>query len=361
LGHPSSNPSRCSLIEPLEPRFLCATYGLEQLASLTNFHSYPQAAAKLYLDFDGDFTKKWGDKRPRETPAYSEDADTTTFTDEEITSILAISRRVAEKFSPFNLDVTTDDPGNLANKKTFRVVVGGDGAWFNGRRPSPAIGVSYVGGFTNGAPNTGWVFSEQTSDDLNETADTIAHEAGHGFGLNHQREKQKGRRLNEYYDGTSERAPIMGDGDHADRSLWWKTNKKSPQFSPDKIVDELAILAGKRNGFGYRVDDFGDRPATAGAISGTLAAGVIENTSDADWFSFTSAGGAVSFNARPSADAGMLDVSLAVFDASGNLLVSAATPSLDETLALDNLAAGTYYLVVSSAGSYGDVGQYSLS
>src|SRR5204862_150033 len=45
---------------------------------------------------------------------------------------------------------------------------------------------------------------------------------------------------------------------------------------------------------------------------------------------------------------------------SGNLLTSAETASLGETVSA-NLAAGTYYLVVKSHGLYGDVGTYTIS
>jgi hypothetical protein len=56
----------------------------------------------------------------------------------------------------------------------------------------------------------------------------------------------------------------------------------------------------------------------------------------------------------------MLDVSLAVMDSSGNPLAFVATASLDESITIEGLLAGTYYLVVGSAGGYGDVGQYSV-
>ena len=56
----------------------------------------------------------------------------------------------------------------------------------------------------------------------------------------------------------------------------------------------------------------------------------------------------------------MLDLKLELRDAAGNLLTSADTSSLGETLST-NLTAGTYYLLVASHGGYGDVGQYTLT
>ena len=56
----------------------------------------------------------------------------------------------------------------------------------------------------------------------------------------------------------------------------------------------------------------------------------------------------------------MLDGSLQLLDSTGNVLGSAATPSLSESLAMD-LGPGSYALQVLSAGNYGDIGQYTLS
>src|SRR5688572_5272490 len=86
------------------------------LSSLPALSSRPLAAAKLHLDFDGDVTTSWGAYAPGTTPAYDQDGDATTFSDGEMTSIRDIWARVAEKYSPFNLDVTTVDTGNLTNK-----------------------------------------------------------------------------------------------------------------------------------------------------------------------------------------------------------------------------------------------------
>jgi hypothetical protein len=56
----------------------------------------------------------------------------------------------------------------------------------------------------------------------------------------------------------------------------------------------------------------------------------------------------------------MLDLSMNLYDAAGVLVASSATSSLGEYL-LVPLNAGTYRLGITSAGNYGDVGQYFLS
>jgi hypothetical protein len=259
--------------------------------------------------------------------------------------------------------VTTEDPGDRANRQTFCVVVGGDGRWFSGRRRGGESGVAYLGSFRNRGPNVAWVFPAQMPWNLKWVADGIAHEAGHGFGLRHQRSKFGQRRLEEYFRGFGGRSPIMGGSNLSDeRGVWWRTIRGSPQYSPDPVRDELETLAGSRNGFGYRPDDHGASPDTAGTIRPlTGAGGVIETTGDEDWFAFTSAGGAQSFEVRPSPDGGMLDATAAIVDAGGRVVAEAAnTDALAATVTAPSLPSGTYYLVVGSAKAYGDVGQYTV-
>src|SRR5205814_9975265 len=119
-------------------------------------HSNSSATAKLYLDFRGSSDPTWGSYNPGATPAYSQDADTSTFTDSEIASMREIWARVSEKYSPFNIDVTTQNSGNLTDKVTQKVVFGGAGAWLG----ASAGGVSYVGAFYNSAPNVSFVFTD---------------------------------------------------------------------------------------------------------------------------------------------------------------------------------------------------------
>jgi predicted phage tail protein len=56
----------------------------------------------------------------------------------------------------------------------------------------------------------------------------------------------------------------------------------------------------------------------------------------------------------------MLDLKLDLYDASGAKVLSVDTASLGESIEM-TLDGGAYRLVISSAGGYGDVGQYSIS
>ena len=69
---------------------------------------------KLYLDFDGHFEAQWGSYSNVTTPVFDRDGDPTTFSDAELESIYDIWSRVVEDFAPFNIDVTTVEPPELA-------------------------------------------------------------------------------------------------------------------------------------------------------------------------------------------------------------------------------------------------------
>jgi hypothetical protein len=88
----------------------------------------------------------------------------------------------------------------------MKIVIGGDNSWDNSG-PAEA-GVAFGGGFyTSVEPNVGFIFSNlfyQGNPDA--TADGIAHEAGHGFGLVHQSTYDSNGNLVYPY------APSPGDG-----------------------------------------------------------------------------------------------------------------------------------------------------
>jgi hypothetical protein len=328
------------------------------LAAVPALSSNPSAAAKLFLDFDGDTSARWGEYTPGTTPAYGQDADFTSFSAAEASAIQEIWSRLAEKFSPFNIDVTTVDPGNLTNHQTARVVFGGAGSWLG----TSAGGVAYVGGFNNSAPNTSWVFTQNLGNGYAPyAAEAAAHESGHLFGLEHQAQWSGSTLVSEYSPGTSTTAPIMGSSYSSPRGLWWKG---TPSTSPTYSQDDMAIIAGPANRFGYRADDFGGSIGAAAplALSNNAfrTSGVVERTTDWDFFKFETGAGNVSFDAATIGAGATLDLQLGLFDGAGTQLALASTASLGEKLST-SVAAGTYYLGVASRGNYGDVGQYTLS
>jgi hypothetical protein len=164
---------------------------LPQPLSQTFFlHSNPGAEKVIYLDFDSHFTQNtlWNDPDPESdedveigtifTPPYSID-DVGSFSAQELFNIQEMWARVAEDFAPFDVDVTTEDPGETFNG--IRAAVGGSNDdWLD----QDVGGIAYILSFGSDTPV--FVFDEQTGNgDPKATAEAISHEVGHSLGLFH--------------------------------------------------------------------------------------------------------------------------------------------------------------------------------
>jgi len=319
--------------------------------------SLPGSFQTLYLDFDGHTDASWGSYSNIVTPPYSSDADTSTFSSSELLRINQVWAQVAEDYAPFKINVTTVEPASFANNVSMRIVIGGDGAWSGGTYG----GLAYINSFTNGIPNSVYVFAKNLNSAKN-ISEASSHEAGHSFGLQHQSQyDSNGVRVAEYYAGNGDgRAPIMGLSYSATRGLWWR----GTSTSAGTTQDDMSVISRGANGFGYRPDDHGNNVfgATALATVGdqASASGVITQTSDVDYFSFDTAAGQVSFTLSVPAS-NNLDGRLELRDAVDTLIASAApTNSFGATLSA-TVPAGSFRVVVASHGNYGDVGQYTLS
>jgi hypothetical protein len=330
------------------------------LSSLPALASNPGAAAKLYLDFNGHFQASWGSFSNATTPVFDQDGDAATFSDAELTTIQQVWARVAEDYAPFNVDVTTIDPGNLANRVVAHIAIGGNWSDWYGHA---AGGVAYIGGFYNAAPNVGYVFEAALGNgNARYVAEAASHEAGHLFGLLHQARWNGSTLVEPYHSGNANWAPIMGVGYYATRTTW---HNGATSASPNALQSDMAIIAGASNGFGFRPDDFGNGVHTASSLplSGSTAvvSGRIGHNGDQDMFRFWTSGGNVSFNLYVSQFGANLDSVLQIWNSSHQLIATASpTTSLGASL-VRSLAQGTYFVSVRATGGYGNVGRYTLT
>ena len=148
-GHvrdPSLDPLALLVSEEQQAADLAARpYALSETFFL---HSNPGAKKVIYLDFDGHTTTgtRWNNSK-RETivtPAFSFKGGS-GFTRAELERIQKIWERVAEDFIPFNVDVTTEDPGVAAlinsgggdKRWGIRVAIGG--SWNNWHGASSGV------------------------------------------------------------------------------------------------------------------------------------------------------------------------------------------------------------------------------
>ena len=135
-------------------------------------HSRPGANRVIYLDFDGHVDNTPGNwKEGAAAPPYNiSGSNPATFSTEERNRIIEIWQRVAEDFSMYQIDVTTEEPPLDALRKTstpgtddaaygIRVCIGGSGNdWYG----SGVGGVAFVGSFDSNQDVPCWVFTAGT-------------------------------------------------------------------------------------------------------------------------------------------------------------------------------------------------------
>jgi hypothetical protein len=331
------------------------------LSAVPALSSLPGAPASLYLDFTGDFESSYGTYKNISTPAFEQDGDPTSFSDGELAAIQKIWGYVAEDYAPFNLNVTTVPPANMAHGATEKVVIGGTGSWTGGAYG----GYTYVGDFTQTpVSNIAFVFSANLGGgNARYTGDAATHESGHGFGLNHQSSYSGTTKTAEYWTGPGGgTAPLMGNSYAAGRSLWWYGQSS---VSSTTMQDDMAVLSGPANGFGYRPDaDAGSVTPLAQSGAQVSATGLIITISDVDSYGFSSDAGTVSFTVTVPADVNNLAPMVELLGADGSTILASAGPSATDfsaSITATLPAAGSYRLVVASSGGYGNVGHYAVN
>jgi len=381
LFDPAPDPSLLQSATALAdaPTAAAAPFPLDQTFLL---HSTPGASKVIYLDFDGHTTSgtSWNSSYTGGgdivTPAYSFQGDS-SFSDTEKDRIQKIWERVAEDYIPFNLDVTTEDPGSAALRDSggadqewgVRVVIGGNSSdWFD----PGAGGVAYIGSFDWNSDTPAFVFSENLFGSEKNVAEAISHETGHTVGLRHDGTNPPNGE--EYYQGHGSGAtgwaPIMGVGYYESLVQW----SKGEYPDANRTEDDLAIIVSS-NGFGYRTDDHGDTRAAATALAvdgnNTVSGeGIIERNTDLDFFSFTTTAGTITLDIDPFYRSPNLDILASLYDSAGGLVATNnPATALDANFNLA-LPAGTYYLSVEGTGKdpldtgysdYGSLGRYSVS
>jgi len=349
---------------------------MHPLSAIPSLSSLPSAPASLYLDFDGHTEARWGNFTNANARVFDLDGDESTFNDTELETMRAIWNYVAEDFAPFNINVTTVLPASFADRVATRVAIGGSqNDWYLPQNPGqPASGIALIGSFTDPSqPNTAYMFSSDYRSNTKGIADITSHEAGHGFNLVHESLWGPGDvKLQEYYRGTIDRAPIMGNPFSGTRAVWWYgTSANGPRI----YQDDMSLIASSSNGFGYRPDDHGDSFASATPLTVNSSLlpiptpmedpqlssnGIINSVSDLDYFSFETLAGDVKLQILVPQDYGNLDVRIELRDATGKV-IAASAPQYDLGASISaHLADGTYYIVVASNGLYGDVGAYSI-
>lgn len=193
------------------------------LSEVPKLHSRLGATIIVYLNFIGQTVEPV-------TPAFDQDGDPTTFVEAEIESIKQIWAYVAEKYSIFDVDITTEKP---EVKDQYQVVIGGDGSWMGGTVGGVAnLGRMYA---APGEPITAFVFPPLLGNHPKYISDGVAHEIGHTFGLRHQIQvDETDTGIGEYDYGNAQVAPLMGCAYYSERAVWHKSSRQDDIFVLDR-------------------------------------------------------------------------------------------------------------------------------
>jgi hypothetical protein len=356
---------------------------LSPLSAVPLLHSNPLADQTIFLDFDGHTVtgtgwNSYNDGNAIHAAAYSTDSDIFTFSDTELANIQMIWQRVAEDYAPFEVDVTTEDPGVsafTAGSTALRVLIstdvdsaalGGTGnQWF-----SNAGGVAYLGSWTWSNDTPVWVFENNLGNGGEKyVAEASSHEAGHAFNLHHDGRTSPSEGY--YYghgSGETGWAPIMGAGYYENLTHW----SQGEYANANNTEDDVSRIAGYLS---YRPDDHGDTSGSATfltPVNNTVAAdGFIGQRSDSDVFAFATTGGTISFDVNPVDRGPNLDVLAELYDVGGGLVTSSNPVDYLGAGFSIFLAAGNYYFTISGTGKgdplgtgytdYGSLGYYSFT
>ncbi len=360
-------------------------------------HSLPGSRYVVHLDFDGHTTTGTAWNSYWNTSSFYSSAFSTdgseTFSASELLAIQQIWQRVAEYFAPFNINVTTEDPGAAGLSYSgsgdtsfgIRVVVTDEGGKGWG-------GIGYNNSFAWSSDTPVYVYANNLGDVAKTIADCVAHEAGHSLGLDHD-----GRGGDMYYWGHTGWAPVMGAGYNAGVVQW----SNGGYNGATNTQDDLAIITGASNmGVAYRADDYGNTFSSAGSFTQSVSNGVATVSTyglitgsgarnDVDMFAFSvAAGGSVNLSVsawtRGQVSGGgmvdvaspfsMLDVRLVLYDASFTAVTGwNDTTRVDGVMSATGLTGGTYYLAIDGTGwgdplastptgwsEYGSLGQYMI-
>jgi len=346
------------------------------LSETFTLNSRPGSRRVIYLDFDGHEISgtAWnvGTVDPIISPAYTRDSNP-AFSDLELEYIQKMWRQVAEDYAPFDVNVTTQDPGLAAISRSgsndeyygTRVVITEDNFDNCG-----CGGFAYLRAFDDTSDYYKPAFVFNTS--LVGAGEAITHEAGHNLGLSHD-----GTSGVSYYQGHGSGdtgwAPIMGVGYYKKLVQW----SKGEYAGANNTEDDIARM--QVYGAPLMTDDHGDSNTAATALDTTTngstvslsGSGMIRRSEDVDVFSFLSGAGNFTINVDPAPISPNLDILAQLYNSAGTLVASANPVDSLPAVLSGSLAAGDYFLKIDGIGKgdplgtgytdYGSLGHYTVS
>lgn len=336
------------------------TYKLRLLADSTTGipanSSRPGAAVTLFLDFNGHVgNDDWGLYTAN---SFDLTGQTSVTSAAERMAIDEMWRIVAEDFAPFDVNVTTIDPGSPAIGNVYQLVLTTSSPSIIGQSGLPR-GMAIPVSFTSPATDTGFVFVNSFGDYLGgisgrmvAAAIEMANESSRQFGV--------AVGLHNYGGLNSQPIGIMQSPDSGlSRATWSAGLTHSGEFPVVSQNDVAALAAG---GVPLRPDDHGDTLATATVMAGSTITGFIGDAlNDKDVFQFPAMQGDYTVNVDVDPWAGNADLQLRVFNSAGLFLIASDPPdSFGLSLTFYVPSPSNYYFEVRSHGQPGAIGSYQL-
>jgi len=335
------------------------------LTSLPQLSSRPESNNILLLDFDGHtytgnrWTNAVNPDDPIVTPVFTLDNDYQTFSDSELQAIQEIWARVSEDFAPWDVNVTTVDPGTtrMSQKKAQRCCIGGSNSdWYG----SGAGGVAYINAFNWEQDEICFAFAGAFWGNTHNIAAVTSHELGHTLNLRHQSLWVNSNKEEEYRPGTGQgilrHGAIMGNSYGTYSDTWYDGLTPSQNSQAD-----LSVIS---NSLAYVADDHGDTTSEATVLENIhqqSISGLIHSAQDVDIFAVTLAQGTFLAKAIPAEIGPNLDLKIELLNEQGQQVVL-SNPATTLSASIETTVSdGTYFLSVSSSGAYGKIGTYNLS
>lgn len=298
------------------------------LASTFALHSRPSAARKIFLDVDGAAVAgtAWAGVLRADEPGWDPAGDGPQLSVDEQVMLQQVWAMVAEDFAPFDVDVTTEDPGEAGIVRasagdtsygTRVAVTSGTAAWA-ALCKSTCGGIAYVDVFdtVGGLYQPAWVFARGLGDSVKNVAEAASHEAGHTLGLDHDASTGT-----DYYEGHGTWAPVMGSG-YGRPVVQWSQGSYPGASNRE---DDVSILTSRL----ALAPDEAPTPGTAAPSLGPTGAvtGVITHRDDVDTWALGACRDDATVTVSPAAISPNLDVAATLRDATGAVVGTSDPPA----------------------------------